>query len=183
MKKLLIIISSLIILGCGEKVETKAYNEKSKMANLAILKNDSFTQKNIDTIMLKLKEQMNNEKLKDKATKEYNDWLNAIYYAEFDKKKIEKEKKKEFFQEVMFLLIKNNLRDPESYVLEDIFFTQEEDTYNIRHYYRAKNGFGGYAKGEELITLELAQEDFSKLPQVIVNDIITKRLKERIKNF
>lgn len=183
MKKLLIIIGSLIILGCSEKVETKTYNEKSKMAKLAIVNNDGFSQKEIDTIMLKLKEQMNNDKLKDKATKEYNDWLNAIHYAEFDKKKIEKEKKNKFFEEVMFLLIKNDLRDPESYVLEGISYSQEGDLYDINHYYRAKNGFGGYAKGSDSVNIELAETDFSSLPIFVVNKIKVKKLEETIKKM
>lgn len=180
MKKVLIIIASLIILGCGEKVEIKTFSEKNKIANSAIVNNDDFSQKEIDIIILKLKEQMKNDKLKDKATKEYNDWLNAIYYAEIDKKKIEKEKKNDFFEEIVFLLIKDNLRDPDSYVLENILFTEEKGVYKISHYYRAKNGFGGYVKGKEFITLKLTQEDFDKLPKVVASDIKWQQLKERM---
>lgn len=184
MKKVLIIISSLIILGCsGEEVEIKTRSEKRKMAMSSIVNNDTVSQKDIERIMIKLKEQMDNEKFKETAAKEYNDWIGAIEFAEIEKEIKEESEKNEFFGQVMFLLIKNKLRDPDSYVLENIFYFKKGNVYDINHYYRAKNGFGGYTNGSDYLTIELTEEEFSDSPIVVVNKILTAQAKETIEKL
>lgn len=186
MKKILIILSSLIILGCGEKVETKSYFEKKELVNLAIIENNDIYTKEMNRIMTKLKEQMKNSKLKDEATKEYNGWNEAIEDAEKEKIRIAEKKKQKFLEEISFLLIKNQLREPSSYELDFITYTQNNDIYDISHHYRAKNGFGGYSKGKEFLSIEITQKDFEEDPNYLYTKIIFKKndeLLKKLKNF
>lgn len=198
MKKILFILClSYFLFGCFENIHITSKEEKKSIAERWIINEfESFKElANGKIKYLEEKKESDNPKIRVKAQKELEEWNLIIDETRKEKeelerkkqerkerlemerlekeKKLEKERIDKFFNEFCYLLIKDDLREPESYRLDYVHYHKSGNKYYISHSFRAKNGFGGYNK--ELKKYEFNFTD-DELKSDVRNIVIQKKI-------
>ena len=188
-KILFILCLSFFMFGCMERLEVVSIEQKASITENWIVdeieSSKELAMKNIN--YLTEKKESDNSKIRAQAQQELEEWYSAIHNAQEKKKRLEKERielEKEridnFFNEFCYLLIKNDLREPESYQLDYVYYRKNGNKYSISHSFRAKNGFGGYSKEFKTYEFKFTDEELKSDVRIVVIQKKLELLKQLI---
>lgn len=169
-KILFILCLSFFMFGCMERLEVVSIEKKASITENWIVdeieSSKELAMKNIN--YLREKKESDNSKIRAQAQQELEEWYSAIHNAQEKKKRLEKERIDNFFNEFCYLLIKDDLREPESYQLDYVYYRKNGNKYSISHSFRAKNGFGGYGKEFKTYEFKFTDEELKSDVRIVV---------------